>query len=67
MPARIDLESAIARAIKKTCFTMLKTLAPFIGVRAIRYLARRLRHLRQASSDPLYPLLYVGTIVRRRR
>ena len=64
MPAHVDLEKAIARAIKKTCFVMLKTPVPFIGVRAIDYLADRIQHLQHKSSEPQYAMLYIGTIVR---
>ena len=64
MPAHIDLERAVARAIRKTCFVMLSTPLPYIGVRAIRHLAGRIRRLHEISGDPTYRLLYIGTIVR---
>ena len=64
MPTHVDLEKAITRAIKKTCFVMLKTPVPFIGVRAIDYLANRIQHLQRKSSEPQYAMLYIGTIVR---
>jgi len=64
MPAHIDLEKAIARSIKKTSFVMLNTPAPYVGVRAMRYLANRIRHLPDVSGDPRYAPDYVGTIVR---
>jgi len=64
MPVHIDLKRAVARAIKKTSFVMLSTPLPYIGVRAIRYLAGRIRRLHEMASDPAYRLLYVGNIVR---
>jgi len=63
-PADIDFGRAIARSIKKTTFVMLKTPLPYIGVRGIRYLADRVRRLREISSDARYALLFIGTIVR---
>ncbi len=64
MPAHVDLNRAIAQAIKKTTFIMLNTPLPYIGVRGIRYLAGKMRRLHEVSSDALYPLLFIGTIVR---
>lgn len=64
IPGDVDFAKAISRSIKKTTFVMLNTPLPFIGVRGIRYLARRIRRLREISSDPVYAPLYVSTIVR---
>jgi len=63
-PGAIDFGKAIARAIKKTTFVMLNTPLPFIGVRGIRYLAKRIRQLGGNSSDARYALLFIATIVR---
>ncbi len=63
-PVEIDFEKAVARAIKKTSFVMLKTPLPFIGVRGIRYLAGRIRKLGSPASDARYALIFIATIVR---
>ncbi len=63
-PSEVDLSKAVARAIKKTTFVMLNTPLPFVGVRGIRYLAKRIRELGLKSSDARYALLFIATIVR---
>lgn len=62
VPKDVDYAKAIPRAIRKTVNMMLRTPLPFVGVRAIRSLARRLPKL--AKGDPRYARLYVGQIVR---
>lgn len=62
VPASIDYEKLVPKAIRSTCNMMLRTPLPFVGVRAIRGLARRIAAL--ASGDPRHARLYVGQIVR---
>lgn len=62
VPKQIDYAHAVPRAIKKTVNMMLRTPLPFVGVGAIRLVARRIGKLGQ--GDPRYARLYVGQIVR---
>jgi hypothetical protein len=62
LPAAVDYARAVPRAIRKTVNMMLRTPLPFVGVRAIRRLARRIPELH--SGDPRYARLFVGQIVR---
>ncbi len=62
LPATVDYARAVPRAIRKTVNMMLRTPLPFIGVRAIRRLARRLEKLK--DGDPRYARLFVGQIIR---
>lgn len=61
---QFDLESAVARAIRKTCRMMLHTPVPLVGVRAIRRLANRLEALPKQNPDRRWQSLFVGNIVR---
>lgn len=62
VPATVDYARIVPGAIRKTANMMLRTPLPFVGVRAIRGLARRI--LKLADGDPRYARLYVGQIVR---
>jgi hypothetical protein len=62
VPKGIDYAKAVPQAIRKTVNMMLRTPLPFVGVRAIRSLSRRI--LKLANGDPRYARLYVGQIVR---
>ncbi len=42
VPASIDYEKAILKGIKKACFYMLKIPIPFLGVKGIRQLSRKI-------------------------
>ena len=42
IPGKIDIEKAIIKGIKKSCFNMLKLPVPFIGVKGIRMFARKI-------------------------
>lgn len=65
-PARVDpavdLREAIRKAIRRTVRMMLTAPLPFIGVKGINYMARRIERLR--GGDPRYARLYLGHIVR---
>lgn len=62
VPAQIDYATAVPKAIRKTVNMMLRTPLPFVGVRAIRGLGKKI--LKLADGDPRYARLYVGQIVR---
>jgi hypothetical protein len=59
----IDLREAIRKAIKRTVHMMLYAPVPFIGVKGIHYLARRIGRL-NAQKDLRYVRLFLGHIVR---
>ena len=61
-PASIDYTRLVPKAIRSTVNLMLRTPLPLIGVRGIRYLARRIEKLKH--GDPRYARLFVGQIVR---
>lgn len=62
VPGQIDYAKVVPRAIRKTVNMMLRAPLPFVGVRAIRGLAKRIGKL--GAGDPRYARLYVGQIVR---
>jgi hypothetical protein len=58
-----DVTKLIPGALKRTCRVMLQPLMPFIGVRGIRMLARKVHKV--ARNEPLpFAQRYVGHIVR---
>lgn len=62
VPAAIDYARLVPKAIRATANMMLRTPVPILGIRGIRFLARRVRKL--AQGDPRYARLFVGQIVR---
>ncbi len=62
VPNKVDIGPAIIRAIKRTHKIMTKTPLPFIGVRGIRYLAKRIEKLSTKATDE--QALFIGHIVR---
>jgi hypothetical protein len=58
------LEPAVRSAIKRTVNMMLRAPMPFVGLRAIRGLAKKIRKLPHSHPDARYQRLYVGNIVR---
>jgi hypothetical protein len=58
----VDRSEAIRKAIRRTVRMMLYAPLPFIGVKGIDYMARRIERLR--GGDPRYARLYLGHIVR---
>jgi hypothetical protein len=62
-PREPDWKRAIPAAIRKTTRMMLRTPLPFIGVKAIRRMARAVERL-PAAADPQATRLYIGHLVR---
>lgn len=62
LPASVDYARVVPRAIRKTVNMMLRAPLWFVGVRAVRGLARRIGELER--DDPRYARLYVGQVVR---
>jgi len=62
VPATIDYARLVPKAIRGTVNMMVRTPVPILGVRGIRYVARRIEKLQQ--GDPRYARLFVGQIVR---
>ncbi|HYA15561.1 MAG TPA: BtrH N-terminal domain-containing protein [Syntrophales bacterium] len=59
----IDLQEAIRKSIKRTVHMMLYAPVPFIGVKGIHYMARRIERLK-THKDLRYVRLFLGHIVR---
>ncbi len=58
-----DVARLLPGALKRTCRVMLQPVLPFIGVRGIRMLARKV-HKVTRTSDKAFAQRYVGHIVR---
>jgi hypothetical protein len=58
-----DAAALVPAALRRTCRIMRQPLLPFIGVRGIRHLARRVEHV-VAHAPPEYARRFVGHIVR---
>jgi hypothetical protein len=58
----VDRGEAIRRSIRRTVRMMLTAPLPFIGVKGIHYMARRIERLK--NGDERYARLYLGHIVR---
>ena len=63
LPDRIDMERQIKKAVKKMVRMMLYAPVPWIGIKGIRYLARRVDQL-AGQADTRYFRLFVGNVVR---
>jgi hypothetical protein len=59
----VDLREAIRKSIKRTVHMMLHAPFPFIGVKGIHYLAKKIERL-NVREDPRYVRLFLGHIVR---
>ena len=59
----VDLREAIGKSLKRTVHMMLHAPLPFIGVRGIHYLAKKIERL-NARDDLRYTRLFLGHIVR---
>jgi hypothetical protein len=59
----IDLQEAIKKSIKRTVHMMLYAPVPFIGVKGIHYMGRRIEKL-NVRKDLRYVRLFLGHIVR---
>ena len=62
VPAQLDLAPAIRKAIRYNTGMMLYTPLPIIGVRGIRYVAKKIRGLK--ASDGKRNRLFLGHLVR---
>jgi len=62
VPASVDYEKALPRAIKKVAKSMLKTPVPIAGLKGIHALAKTIRKLE--NKDRRYAKLFLGHIVR---
>lgn len=60
---RTDVTKLIPGALKKTCRVMLQPLMPFIGVRGIRMLARKVHKVARTAPLP-FAQRFVGHVVR---
>jgi hypothetical protein len=63
LPAAIDLARVAPPAIRRTVNMMLRTPLPFVGIRAIRWLARRIARL-PGRTEPRVVRLQIGQIIR---
>lgn len=63
VPEKVDLTGAVTRGMRTVTKAMLKTPLPIIGVRGMRFLARRLEKWPQKLSDRK-AILYLGQLVR---
>lgn len=63
-PAQVDLAPAIKKAILANARMMLKTPLPIIGIRGIRFLAKKIRTLDKPLKTPKKIKLYLGHIIR---
>jgi hypothetical protein len=61
-PEAIDYRKAIRKAIKKTMTMMLQPMFPYVGIRAIYTMARRIKRL-NGYSDQKYVKKYLGNII----
>lgn len=64
VPGSVDVSRALKPALRRTANMMLRTPVPFVGVRAIRRLARRIAQWPSAKVDARLARLQVGQIIR---
>ncbi len=63
VPDQVDLPKAISMSVKEVCRNMLKAPIPFIGVKGIRYLAKKLEKWPEKLGVEKASL-YLGQIIR---
>lgn len=61
VPQELDYDTLIPAAIRRNCQIMLGPPVPIAGLRGIRFLAKKIRHLK---GDPHQQRLFLGHIVR---
>ncbi|HEY8396797.1 MAG TPA: BtrH N-terminal domain-containing protein [Flavihumibacter sp.] len=61
--SNIDLEGALRRGIKKTCWFMLTSPPPFFGTHGIKFLGRKVKKY-PVKLEPRRASLYIGNIIR---
>lgn len=59
----VNMKEAIGKSIKRTVRMMLNTPLPFIGIKGIHYMGKKIERL-AAHADPRYARLFLGHIVR---
>ena len=63
VPDKVDFAPAVREGIREVCRLMIRTPFPLIGVRGIRFLARRLASW-PSRLGPRNALLYLGNVIR---
>ncbi|QTA80120.1 Butirosin biosynthesis protein H N-terminal domain-containing protein, DUF4872 [Desulfonema limicola] len=63
VPEKPDFEKAVRKGIKEVCITMLKAPVPFIGIKGMRYLAKKMEKWPQTLGEQK-ATLYLGQVVR---
>jgi hypothetical protein len=61
VPATIDYSKVVPAAIRKNCRIMLETPLPIAGLHGVKFLSKKIRHLK---GDPHQQRLFLGHIVR---
>jgi hypothetical protein len=64
IPSDIDFEKAIEKSIKKSTKVMLKTPLPVIGIKGVRYVAKKIRHLESKLKTKKKIRLWLGHLIR---
>ena len=64
IPDAIDMVGVVRKSIRGNARMMLNTPLPFVGVRGIRYVARRLRQLGDSKQNEAFGKLFIGHMVR---
>jgi hypothetical protein len=62
-PAAPDFHGAIVKGVKEACRTMLKAPGPFLGVKGIRYLAKKVETYPKKLGERK-ATLYLGQVIR---
>jgi hypothetical protein len=62
--AKIDLDRAVHKSIRRTVNMMLRAPVPWVGVRGIRRLAKTLAKLDTPAADDHYRKMFVSSIIR---
>lgn len=64
VPESIDFDTAVKKSIKKSIKIMLKAPLPIVGIRGIRYLAKKIRFLDKKVSGLKKQKLWLGHVIR---
>ena len=63
VPEKVNVEKAIIKGIRKTCYDMTEIPLPFFGAKGIKYLAKQVRKWPE-KLGPKKANLYLGQVVR---
>jgi len=63
VPREVDFQGAVKKGVREVCNTMLKVPLPYMGIRGIRYLAKRLQIWPERLGDNK-AALHLGQIIR---